>query len=296
MPMIRSVQSTSPDSNIPSRTTGSATTAYAPTTAETFAIETPLLQMQTQPIQPLTVAPPPPFNFVPSVDEVRARTAKPPTFGSTPTRNILDLDNATWDSITVGKREVLGVVAWLVARFGRNSLIVQDCYRLLPYIREPPSYPALPFGWKKAVDELGRRYYVNQVTGNSQWSRPNEPVSDYIASVAQRTTGSDFQHKVVSNELPEEATAQATTRHDTPRPRNEDSEWRPQWPITMPDTLTPRRSQRIRTMSERSTATTAADTAAAETETTSTVRRRIWQRQQSHASSLRRSTRLASHA
>lgn len=288
----RSAQSTTPAFNTPSRVAGSATTDRASTDAEAFAIEG-LLQMQAQPTQsmvpPVVAVPPPSTSYVPSVDQVRTRTANPPTFGSTG-KNILDLSDETWESVTPGKRELLGIVAWLVARFGKNSDIVLECYQLLPYIREPPSYPALPLGWEMAVDELGRRFYVNLSTGASQWCRPKRAVSGYVAPIPCMPRG--FPYRTVTNKLPTEAAAQS----DTPRPEEVDPEWRPRWPTTMPDTSTPRRSQRIRTMSERSSAPAPAASAPAAAETETTTGQRTTRRPQPRLSSLRRSTRLASRA
>lgn len=299
----RSAQSTSPAFNTPSR----ATADRRPTDAEAFAIEG-LLQMQTQPVQStqptLNAVPPSPTNYVPAPDEVRTRTANPPTFGSAG-KNILDLTDETWAGVTPGKRELLGIAAWLVARFGKNSDIVRKCYHVLPYIREPPSYlQQLPLGWEATVDELGRRFYVNQVTGKSQWYRPKDAVPGYVppssapasTSFLTGVTPAGFPFRIVSNELPVEATAQK--QPDTPRPTEADPEWRPRWPTTMPDTSTPRRSQRIRTMSERSTAsavaTTAAATSADADTTTLTRRRSTRQQQRPRATPVRRSARLAS--
>lgn len=263
--------------------------------------------MQTRPVQStqptLNAVPPSPTNYVPAPDEVRTRTANPPTFGSAG-KNILDLTDETWAGVTPGKRELLGIVAWLVDRFNKNHHIVRKCYHLLPYIREPPSYPALPLGWEAAVDELGRRFYVNQVTGKSQWCRPKNAVPGYVppssapasTSFLTGVTPAGFPFRIVSNELPVEATAQK--QPDTPRPTEADPEWRPRWPTTMPDTSTPRRSQRIRTMSERSTAsavaTTAAATSADADTTTLTRRRSTRQQQRPRATPVRRSARLAS--
>lgn len=287
MPMqTRSAQSTSQAFNTPSRVARSVTADRTPTESEAFAIEG-LLQMQAQP--QVTAVPPPPTSYVPAAEDVRARTANPPTFGAND-QNILGLSDETWTGVTPGKREVLGIVAWLVARFGKNSVIVQQCYQLLPYIREPPSYPALPLGWEGAVDELGRRFYVNQVTGASQWCRPKEAVPGYVAPIPFTSRG--FPYRTVSNEVPSEATVQ--TQSETSRPKEADPEWRPRWPTTMPDTSTPRRSQRIRTASERSAPVTPA--AETETETETTTRRRSTRQPQPRASPLRRSARLASRA
>jgi len=301
----RNAQSTSSAFNTPSWVTQSQTGGRTTTETEAFAIEG-LLQMQAQSAQephvPQNIAPPPPTSYVLAASEVLAQTANPPTFGSA-RNNILNLSDETWASVTTGKREVLGIVSWLVARFGKNSDIVQRCYRLLPYIREPPSYPAPPLGWDAAVDELGRRFYVNMATGVSEWARPKDPVSGYVAPIP--FTPSGFPYRTLSNEVPTEATAQP----EPPRPREADPEWRPRWPITMPETSTPRRSQRIRTMSERSSATVSAETetdtatAAAPTRRRSTRPQQPWDtplrpstRLASRATPLRRSTRLASHA
>ena len=297
----RSAQSTTPAFNTPSRTTRSATAARVPTDAEAFAIEG-LLQMQAQPQPQATAVPPPPTIYVPSPSEVRARTAEPPAFGST-RKNILNLSDETWAGVTTGKRELLGIVAWLVARFGKDSDIVLKCYQVLPYIREPPSYPALPLGWKPEVDELGRRFYVNQVTGKSQWCRPKDAVPDYMASATAPAptsfltgipfTPRGFPYRMVSNEVPAETTAYP----DTPKPKETDPEWRPRWPTTMPDTSTPRRSTRIRTMSERTAPVAAAPVAGRQpTETETAPNRRRSTRQTTTAAPVRRSTRLASRA
>ena len=286
MPMqTRSAQSTSQAFNTPSRVARSVTADRTPTESEAFAIEG-LLQMQAQP--QVTAVPPPPTSYVPAAEDVRARTANPPTFGAND-QNILGLSDETWTGVTPGKREVLGIVAWLVARFGKNSVIVQQCYQLLPYIREPPSYPALPLGWEGAVDELGRRFYVNQVTGASQWCRPKEAVPGYVTAASATNfptripfTPRGFPYRNVS------------TLPDTLRPKEADPEWRPRWPTTMPDTSTPRRSQRVRSSSERSAPV--APAAETETETTTATRQRSTRQQPPRASPLRRSARLASRA
>lgn len=271
----RSAQSTSPAFNTPSRVTRSATAGRTPTEPEAFAIEG-LLQMQAQPTS-VAAAPPPPTSYVLAPSEVRARTANPPMFASG--KNILGMSDETWAGVTTGKREVLGIVAWVVARFGKNSDIVRKCYQLLPYIREPPSYPALPLGWEPAVDELGRRFYVNQVTGASQWCRPKDAVPGYV------------EPAVATSFLSSRSFPFHVPLFDTPKPQEADPEWRPRWPTTMPDTSTPRRSTRIRMASERSAP---AAPVAAETETTPSRRRTT--QQTTTAAPVRRSARLASRA
>jgi hypothetical protein len=250
------------------------------------------MQAQPQPQPQVTAVPPPPTSYVPSSSEVRVRTAKPPTFG-TAEKNILNLSDETWAAVTPGKRELLGIVAWLVARFGKNSQIVNDCYRILAYIREPPSYPPPPLGWEPAVDELGRRFYVNQATAESQWCRPQAAAPDYVAPDAAPATtsfltGNPFSPKPFKGRFGScETLAEAQAQPDTSRTKEADPEWQPRWPTAIPNTSQLRRSQRIRTMSERSTASTASAVA---TEMRPT---RQWQ---PRATPVRRSTRLASRA
>jgi len=255
--------------------------------------------MQAQPVIPVVAPAPPPTKFVPSVADVRKVTDEvPPGLG---------ISAELYNTVTPGKRQLLIVIRWIISRFGKNCSAVNQCYQILPYIREPPSHPALPAGWTAALDELGRRYYVNQVSGESQWCRPKEAVPGYVALAAPASstdfpsgipfTPRGFPNRMVSNEVPAEAMAQP----DVPRLKEEDPEWRPRWPTTMPDTSTPRRSARIRTMSERSTIGAAeqlsqeAEAALAETETTPSRRRSTRQRAAT-AAPVRRSTRLASRA
>ena len=99
-------------------------------------------------------------------DALNTRFSQPPRY--------VDEHNlqVEWSEVSPGKRIVAHLADWAIARFGENCQIVEDIWRLLPFIREPPGFSECPPGWEIGIDSMGRKFYKNRFTGATQLSRP----------------------------------------------------------------------------------------------------------------------------
>lgn len=100
-------------------------------------------------------------------DALNTRFSQPPSYFDQHNPNV------QWSEVSPGKRIVAHIADWAIMRFGKNSQIAEDIWRLLPFIREPPGFSECPSGWKIGIDSMGRKYYKNQFTGATQMTRPN---------------------------------------------------------------------------------------------------------------------------
>ena len=100
-------------------------------------------------------------------DALNTRFSQPPSYFDQYNPNV------QWSEVSPGKRIVAHIADWAIMRFGKNSQIAEDIWRLLPFIREPPGFSECPSGWEIGIDSMGRKYYKNQFTGATQMTRPN---------------------------------------------------------------------------------------------------------------------------